>query len=66
MISHLIPYEDVYLSVTLSLDEATAVSDALSLLTSKDQSFSGPAGELRKLLESGIERAAALQDRRTK
>jgi hypothetical protein len=66
MISHLVPYEQVFISVTLSMDEATAVSDALSLVAGKDKSFSGPAGKLKELLEDGIERAAQLQDRRTK
>jgi hypothetical protein len=66
MISHLIPYENIYLSVTLSLDEATAVADALALVQGKDKSLSAPAGELKRLLENGLERAAQLQDRRTK
>lgn len=66
MISHLVPYEQVFISVTLSMDEATAISDALSLLEDKDKSLSGPAGELRGLLENGIERAVKLQERRAK
>lgn len=63
---HLIPYEQVFLSVTLSMDEATAVSDALSLVASRNNNLNGPAEKLKELLESGIERAAQLQDRRTK
>jgi hypothetical protein len=66
MISHLVPYEQVFISVTLSMDEATAVADALALVHGKDKSLSGPTEELKRLLEDGIEKAATLQERRTK
>jgi len=60
MIIHLVPYEQVFLSVTISLDEATSLSDALV------SSHNEVALELNKLLEDGIDKAAKLQDRRTR
>lgn len=66
MISHLVPYEQVFVSITMTLDEATAVADALALVQGRDKSLSAPAEELKRLLENGLERAAQLQDRRTK
>ena len=60
MIIHLVPYEQVFLSITISLDEATALSDALV------SSPNDVALELKNLLEDNIDRAAKLQDRRTK
>jgi hypothetical protein len=60
---HLIPYEQVFLSITVSLDEATAISDALATVTG---GLSEPALALKKLLDDGIEKASKLQDRRVK
>lgn len=66
MIVHLLPYETVYLSVKLNLDEATEVSDALEILKNvcKSKGLTASAEKLQQLLNNGIERAAAYQQRK--
>lgn len=63
MIVRLIPYAEISISVTMSLDEAAALTDALSLLQAK-----GPvavaAEELRTELERAMKRATELQTTR--
>lgn len=66
MLVHLVPYERVYLSVTMSLDEATEVADALELIKSigRDKGLSASAEKLQQLLASGIAKAIAYQQRK--
>lgn len=66
MIVYLMPYEQVYLSVSLNLDEATEVSDALELLRAlrKNKALPPSADKLQQLLTGGIARAAAYQQRK--
>lgn len=53
MILHLVPYEKMYLSTTMDIDETMAVLGALKECKSQD-----PAVEkLKQLLDSGLTRA---------
>lgn len=63
MIAHLVPYERMYLSITLSLDEATEVSDALELLKAlrKNKVLPPSANRLQQILSASIDRAAQQQ-----
>jgi hypothetical protein len=63
MLVHFVPYEKMYLSVTLTLDEATEISDALELLKAMRKSGTLPpsAATLQRLLTTSIDRAAQQQ-----
>jgi hypothetical protein len=63
MIAHLVPYERMYLSITLNLDEATEVSDSLELLKvmRKNKALPPSAEKLQLLLAANIDKAVQLQ-----
>jgi hypothetical protein len=60
MIVRLIPYADIFVHVTFTLDEAAAVEEALTLLRKKNVE----AEQLRGELESAMGRANALKEAR--
>lgn len=66
MIVHIVPYEQPYLSVLLTLDEATEITDALEVLKSvgKAKGLAASAEKLQQLLNTGITKAAAYQARK--
>lgn len=64
MIGRIIPYSEVFVSVTLSLDEAAALNDMVSSLKHKDPAVQKVASELGVVLEENLERAAAYKARR--
>lgn len=64
MVVHLIPYVEVFVSVRMSLDEATAVSDALALAAASGSEVGEVAGVLQKELEAAIDRAGPLMEKR--
>lgn len=66
MFVYLVPYEQVHLSVLMTLDEATEITDALEILKSvgKASGLAASAGKLQLLLNTGITRAAAYQARK--
>ncbi len=65
MIGRIVPYSEVFISVTFELDEAAAISDLLgSLRASKDAATQKAVKELGTVLEEQLERAAAYKTRR--
>lgn len=65
MMIRLVPYDQVFLSVTLTLDEAAAVTDALSLVRAqKNNQVGATADALRAGLENAMERAIELKARK--
>jgi hypothetical protein len=65
MIGRIIPYSEVFVSVTLTLDEAAALSDMVSSLKAhQDANVQKAATDLLTLLEENLERAAAYKARR--
>lgn len=64
MIGRIIPYSEVFVSVTLTLDEAAALSDMVSSLKHKDPSVKKVAAALGAVLEENLERAAAYKARK--
>lgn len=60
---YLVPYEQMYLSVMLNMDEATEVSDALELLKSlrKTKELSPSVEKLQQLLANSISKAVSYQ-----
>lgn len=65
MIGRIIPYSEVFISVTMSLDEAAAISDVLSgLRAQKDAALQTPVKELQTTLEENLDRAAAYKARK--
>lgn len=65
MIGRIIPYSKVFVSVTLSLDEAAAISDMVNSLKHKDPHVQKVSMELGAVLEENLERAAAYNARRS-
>lgn len=63
MIVRLIPYSEIFVSVTMDLDEAVAVADVLATLRTKGK-LQHQADELRTELEAALERAATLKKER--
>jgi len=64
MIGRIIPYSEVFVSLTLSLDEAAALNDMVNSLKHKDAAVQKVASELGAVLEENLERAAAYKARR--
>lgn len=64
MVIHLIPYVEVFVSIRMSLDEATAVSDALALAAASGSEVGEVAGALQRELEDAIDRAGPLMEKR--
>lgn len=65
MIGRIVPYYDVFISLTLTLDEAARLNDLVgSLKLHKDQDVQKTAEEFRKTLEENLERAIAYKQRR--
>jgi hypothetical protein len=66
MIGRIIPYSEIFVSLTLSLDEAAALADLLGgLKPHKDSGTQKTAVDLREALEENLERAAAYKARRS-
>ncbi len=66
MIGRIIPYSEVFVSLTLDLDEAVALADLVSSLkTHKDASVQKVATELLATLEESLERAASYKARKS-
>lgn len=60
MIGRIVPYSEVFISVTLSLDEAAAIADVLgSLRAQKEAALQKPVEDLQKVLEYNLDRASA-------
>ncbi len=59
MIGRLIPYSEVFVGLTLTLDEAAALNDLVNLLKHKDPAVQRVATALGGVLEENLERAAA-------
>lgn len=64
MMVRLIPYAQVFVSVTMDLDEAAAIADALALLRGQKGDVSKSADLLCKELEAAFERVPDLQAKR--
>lgn len=64
MTGHIIPYSKVFVTLTLTLDEAAALSAMANNLKHKDPSVQKVAAELGAVLEENLEKAAAYQARR--
>lgn len=64
MIGRIIPYSEVFVSLTLSLDEAAALNDMANSLKHKDPAVQKVASELGAVLEENLERAAAYKARK--
>jgi len=66
MYYHLLPYKQVFISVTLNLDEATEITDALELMKSLGESkgLADSAEKLQRLLTAGIAKAMDYQQRK--
>lgn len=64
MVIHLIPYVEVFVSIRMSLDEATAVSDALALAAASGSEVGEVAATLQRELEGAIDRAGPLMEKR--
>jgi hypothetical protein len=65
MIGRIVPYSQVFISVTLSLDEAAALNDLIgNLKPHKDPGVQKAAADLRATLDENLERAAAYTARR--
>lgn len=66
MIGRIIPYSEVFVSLTLNLDEAAALTDLVSSLkTHKDASVQRVATELLATLEESLDKAAAYKARKS-
>ncbi len=60
MIGRIVPYSEVFIAVTLTLDEAAAIADVLgNLRGQKEEVLSKPVKELQATLEHNLDRAAA-------
>ncbi len=67
MIGRIIPYSQVFVSLTLDLEEASVLSDVLgSLLEQQDEDKKKLVRELLLALDSNLEKAAAYQTRKAK
>ncbi len=65
MIGRIIPYSQVFISVTLTLDEAAALNDLIgNLKPHKDLGIQKTVADLRSTLEENLERAAAYTAKR--
>lgn len=66
MIGRIIPYSEVFVSLTLNLDEAAALTDLVSSLKAhKDASVQRVAAELLATLEESLDKAAAYKARKS-
>lgn len=57
MQARIIPYSELFVTVTMNMDETVALSSALSGLHDEAST------ELRRVLEEAVERAARLQEK---
>jgi hypothetical protein len=64
MIVRLVPYAEISVSVTMSLDEATALTDVLELLRGQGSEVQKVATDLRNELNQAMERAIKLRSDR--
>lgn len=65
MIGRIVPYSQVFISVTLTLDEATALNDLVgNLPPHSDPNVQKAAADLRTTLEENLERAAVYAARK--
>lgn len=67
MIGRIIPYSEVFISVTLTLDEAAAISDYLEIARAPGRAMKDmvkPVLELQETLAENLDRAAAYKARR--
>ena len=58
------PYTEVYVALTLTLDEAAAIQDMVSSLKHADKNVQRVAVELGAVLDENLERAAAYKARK--
>ena len=61
MMVRLVPYYEVFVAITLSLDEAAAVS---AVLEASPGDFDGVPNKLREELAKYLDRASRLQEKR--
>ena len=65
MIVRLVPYSEVFVTVTMSLDEAALLSDTLAVASEKTEGeMSSATKQLRTELEASMQRASELQEKR--
>lgn len=65
MIARIVPYSEVFVQVTLTLDEAAIVADVLgSLRAQKDAVLQKPVQDLQTALEESLDRAAEYRARK--